>query len=181
MRPLLVLSLVLATMTSALAVAAPPAPRPQGERYVIYDGLAYKANQLELATRSPVTTVPPQYSGSEIRLTRSADAHYYVHATLNGFPLTFMIDTGASMTAIPINMARNAGLRSGLVTGLVTAGGRVDGGFTQNNQLDVGPIQFHAIEVAVMGTLPIPLLGMNVLRHFQIGQEGNVMLLRAIH
>lgn len=46
-------------------------------------------------------------------ITRSADNHYYVPGAINGHPVTFMIDTGASSTAIGLGVARNAGIKAG--------------------------------------------------------------------
>jgi aspartyl protease family protein len=165
---------VLACLGAAAATAQPRG----GANYIVYDGLRYSSAQLPAAARSPVPVPLPEYGEDEMRLVRAADGHYYVHGSVNGHPMIFMIDTGASTTAIPADMARNAGMRAGQVTTYHTAGGKIEGSVTENNRVIVGIMPFEGMNVAVMPSLQRPLLGTNVLRHFQITQTGNAMLLR---
>lgn len=167
------------TVTSAAPPRAPMAlPAPAAERYLIFDGLHYSPAQLELASRSPVPVRPPEYSYDEIRLTRARDGHYYLSGSINGFPVVFLIDTGASMTSISTSTARNAGIRAGKSSEFQGAGGKLEGAITHNNEIIVGGVRLNNMAVAAMATLNRPLLGMNALRFFTITQEGETMLLR---
>ena len=49
---------------------------------------------------------------------RSADGHYYVPGAVNGFSVVFLIDTGATVSSLPDQFARNAGIRVGEETTL---------------------------------------------------------------
>jgi aspartyl protease family protein len=147
--------------------------------YIIYDGQNYQSAQLETAIASPVIGKPAQRLGSsDYSVPRAADGHYYLSGTVNGFPVVFMVDTGAQYTSLPANLARNAGIRAARVTPFDTAAGRERGGLTAANAVTVGPFTVPNTPVAVMERLSIPLLGMDVLNRFQVFYAGGVMVLR---
>ena len=162
----------------ALSVGSAVAQRSSAPRYIVFDGLQYSAAQLELAARSPVPATPPGYSYDAIRLTRSRDGHYYLHGSVNGFPIVFLVDTGATVTAIPPQMARNAGLRVGLAATVGTAAGKSEVAVTKDNELLLGSIKLTGMTVSIAPGSTQPLLGMDALRLFSIAQESDTLLLR---
>ena len=48
-----------------------------------------------------------------ITIERSRDQHFYVEGAINGHPVTFLVDTGASFVTISNEMAREIGLAPG--------------------------------------------------------------------
>jgi aspartyl protease family protein len=67
-------------------------------------------------------------SGKEIRLTRLDDGHFWVRATINDQDVDFMVDSGATVTAINANTADKIGVdwvNSEQITPLSTANGKV--------------------------------------------------------
>lgn len=164
----------------ALACCAFAAAHAQGREYIIYDGQAYPGDQLDVAAASPVMVKPPQrVSNGDYSIPRAADGHYYVSGLVNGFPVVFMVDTGARFTSLPSKLARNAGIRAGRVTSFDTAAGRERGGITAGNTVVVGPFAVPDAAVAVLERLSSPVLGMDVLNRFQMVYAGGFMVLRS--
>ena len=53
-----------------------------------------------MATAQRSTAAPIRTGGTEVVVERSSDHHYYADASVNGRSVHFMIDTGASETAL---------------------------------------------------------------------------------
>lgn len=49
-------------------------------------------------------------AGAVLRLTQTKDGHYFSSGAINGFPVVFMVDTGATNVAISSNTAARAGI-----------------------------------------------------------------------
>lgn len=125
-------------------------------------------------------TGEPVRVGSEIRVPMAIDGHFWVEAKLNGEPVKFLVDSGATMTTIDRQTAQRAGVdvsryatqvvRTG--NGLVrVASGRVD-------ELQVGTIQRDQFPVHVTGTDNLNVLGMNFLSTLdRWGVEGRWLVL----
>ena len=59
----------------------------------------------------------------EVVLQRNRQGHYVANGTINGVPVTFLLDTGATDVAIPAAIARKAGLNQGYISQAATANG----------------------------------------------------------
>ena len=57
----------------------------------------------------------------EVVLQRNRQGHYVANGTINGVPVTFLLDTGATDVAIPAAIARRAGLNQGYICLLYTS------------------------------------------------------------
>ena len=65
-------------------------------------------------------------AGGVIELRRGPDGHYHWPGTINGRPVEFLVDTGATATAISATLARELGLQSdGPVQSMTAAGAAV--------------------------------------------------------
>lgn len=167
-------------LLAVLACCAFAAAYAETREYIIYDGQVYPGDQLDVAAASPVMVKPAQRLGNgDFSIPRAADGHYYISGTVNGFPVVFMVDTGARFTSLPAKLARNAGIRAGRVTSFDTAGGRERGGVTAANTVVIGPFAVQDAAVAVLERLATPLLGMDVLNRFQVAYAGGFMVLRS--
>lgn len=163
----------------AFVAAAPVfSQSAQVKRFVIYDGRQYRPDQYEAAVKSPIPVVPPQRTQSgAFLIPRAADGHFYVYGTVNGFPVVFMIDTGATETSIPVRVAKNAGIRAGLEVVIETASGKSTAGQSTGNALSVGPFLVQNTSVLISSSLDRPLLGMNAMSRFVITYADGAMLL----
>lgn len=146
--------------------------------YIIYDGQNYVNNQLENAANSPLPFTSPYSSGNDYIVPRAMDGHYYISGAVNGFPVVFMVDTGATLTVLPAKFAKNAGIRAGKVVLVDTAAGRARAGLSQGNTILAGPYKLTDAKVGIHDQLHTPLLGMDVLNRFQITQSNGMLILR---
>lgn len=145
----------------------------------VYSGEKAEAAQLGALVGSPVAVRSPSYNADgSITVPMSADKHYYVHGFVNGCPVTWLIDTGASVSTLPLRMARPCGLRAGVVSEVETGGGRATVGVSEGNRVGVGPVGVDKVKVAVSAQIPLAVLGMNVLERFQLTAKDGVMTLR---
>lgn len=107
--------------------------------------------------------------------------HFFGEGYINGFPIKFLVDTGATSIAINGKEARRLGLRyldgdSGLVH---TAGGNVKAYRVSLNTVKIGGIVMHQVEAVVLeGNSPeIALFGMSALNRLQMERDGMVLTL----
>lgn len=112
-----------------------------------------------------------------IEIRRGPDGHYHWPGRIDGIEVDFLVDTGATSTALPLALAERAGLRSeGRITSS-TAGGTVRGTLARADiELD-GGIRIERLRVAVLPELAAPLLGMDVLSKLHFSQAGGVLRL----
>ena len=153
--------------------------------YVIVDGGKYKGEELKWAASHPNPTTTPYLDKSNwYVLPRSADNHYYVPGSINGHPVIFMVDTGATVTAIGARIARNAGIRAGESGQAMTANGIGAYAKSEGNYLQVGPFTLSDVPVGVVlnqASADMVLLGMDVLKKFRIFQGQDSMQLQRIN
>jgi aspartyl protease family protein len=117
----------------------------------------------------------------EVVIPRSRDGHYYVGGAINGRPLTFMVDTGASTVVVSADLAARIGLARGVPTPFKTAGGMVWGEMASDQTIEAGGIRLKGLRVGVvtqMDQRDYALLGQNFLRHIDVIQSGDQMILR---
>lgn len=109
-----------------------------------------------------------------IEIGRGLDGHYHWAGTLDGRPLEFLIDTGASSTALPLDLARDLGLTLYGRARTNTAGGVVEGQWARVDLRLEGGVQVERLQVLVLPDLgDKPLLGMDVLSklHWSQGNQ----------
>jgi aspartyl protease family protein len=121
-----------------------------------------------------------QNGAREVLLERNRQGHYVVNGTLNGLPVTFLLDTGATDVAIPAAIAEQAGLEAGAAQQAYTANGAVRTYSTVVRSLEIGNIQLRDIRASITPSMAgeIILLGMSALRHVEFSQQGNILTLR---
>ncbi|MDR2015157.1 MAG: retroviral-like aspartic protease family protein [Azoarcus sp.] len=126
-------------------------------------------------------TVAPG-AASELVLKRNPDGHYFVPGAINGQPVTFMLDTGATQVALPARLGRRLGLQAiGPAIQISTANGIVEGRMTLIDELAFGPFALRQTQATLnpgMDGDEIILLGMNVLKRLELAQRGDTLVLR---
>ena len=128
-------------------------------------------------------TAGQSVSGEEITIRRQDDGHYWLQVDVNGKPVRFMIDSGATTTAVNANTARETGIEvdaTGYPVFLNTANGSVAArrGIIQSFKIGTHEIGQHNVVVSEsFGDTNV--LGMNFLDSMQSWKvEGNVMTLK---
>ena len=113
-----------------------------------------------------------------IEIRRSADGHYHWPGRVNGVAVEFLVDTGATSTALPQALAQRAGLTAERGVTTSTAGGTVRGVLAQADiDLD-GGVRAQRLRVTVLPGLSSPLLGMDVLSRLDLSQSDGVLRLK---
>ncbi len=117
-------------------------------------------------------------TGGEVVIPRSRDGHYYVRGAINGYPVDFMVDTGASIVSISHDIAQRAGLGEGMQANFITASGTVMGKVIPGQTIEAGGIALQGLSIGVGIHGNIGLLGQNFLRKVDVLQSGDEMVLR---
>jgi len=114
-----------------------------------------------------------------IELRRAADGHFHWPGKVNGIAVDFLVDTGATGTAIPRDLAERAGLTVEGTLQSATAGGVVRGTLARADVVLQGGVRAERLRVAVLPQLASPLLGMDVLSKLRFTQSDGVLRLEA--
>ncbi|WP_170409532.1 retropepsin-like aspartic protease family protein [Ruegeria arenilitoris] len=135
--------------------------------------------------RSTVGPAPQMtVTGETIAVPRARDGHYYLPVVVNGEPLTFLVDTGASQIVLSDQDARRIGIDPDQLNYLgraSTANGEVRTAPVRLDSLELGPITDHNVSAWVNeGDLRQSLLGMDYLHRFSNIQfaDGRLILSR---
>ncbi len=120
--------------------------------------------------------------GGSTSATLKADdrGHFTTDGQINGGTLRFMVDTGATMVALPAVEARRLGINyldapRGLVQ---TAAGQAAAWKVQLDTVRIGAMTINNVDAVVIDSpLPIALLGMSFLNRTEMKRDGETMVL----
>lgn len=114
-----------------------------------------------------------------IILKQNNQGHYIATGTINGEPVTFLLDTGATLISIPLALQKRLHLHKGDSYPVSTANGLVDVFATDINSLQIGTLVFNNLKghlnPGINGNTI--LLGMNALKHLDMRQVNNTLTL----
>ncbi|ADZ72098.1 retropepsin-like aspartic protease family protein [Polymorphum gilvum] len=117
------------------------------------------------------------------RIAMADNGHYLAQAELNGKDVTLLVDTGASVVALPEAVARRIGIhprRDDYTVGVSTANGSIAAAPVTVRELKLGAIRLKDVSAVVIrdDALSVPLLGMSVLGRLQrFDISGDTMVL----
>lgn len=106
--------------------------------------------------------------------------HFIAEGAINNKPVRFVVDTGATVVALPASEAVRVGIdyRKGVRGTSRTAGGVVPVYRVTFDTVKVGGIELHSVEGLVIEQgLDIALLGMSFLNRVEMKNEGQSMTL----
>ena len=118
--------------------------------------------------------------GSRIVLPVGSGGHYSGLATINGHPIQFVVDTGATAVAMGADVAALLGLdpKSSTVGAAMTANGAVAVRTLTLSSIRVGDVTIYNVQAMVMPqAMPVVLLGNSFLSHFQMHNDSNSLVL----
>jgi len=132
---------------------------------------------------SAVSTRYAQPAREELRLLRTGNS-FFADGLINGQPVRMLVDTGASTMAMSETKAKELGIPyvvDGKGAVVQTASGSSQAYAVTLDSIKLGGRTFNKVQaVVIQGDSPQSvLLGMNVLRRFDVDHRQNLMILRA--
>ncbi len=116
----------------------------------------------------------------EVELQRNRYGHYVTDGAINGRPVVFMLDTGATGVAVPAHIAQGLQLERGAVIQLRTANGVARGYKARLDRVAIDGIQLEDISAIINPNddSDVILLGMSFLKQIEFTQRGDSLILR---
>lgn len=131
---------------------------------------------------NPNDSITTQQYGQQlvIELEQNRMGHYVANGRVNGQPVTFLLDTGATLVAIPQGLAERLGLKRGQRGISQTANGRVTTYRTNLNSLELGGITLNDVQASITPGMDgdVILLGMSALKQFELTQKGDTLTIK---
>jgi len=118
--------------------------------------------------------------GSRIVLPVGSGGHYNGLGAINGHPIRFVVDTGATMVAMGADTASQIGLdpAASRQSAAMTANGAVATRMITLAKVTVGDVTIYNVEAMVMPqSMPVVLLGNSFLSHFQMHSDSSSLVL----
>ena len=140
--------------------------------------------RIELAV--PELGLPEQVvEGGETRVPLARDGHFWLRAEVNGKPVAFMVDTGATLTAVSSQVADRVGLEprtGGVPVRLSTANGTISAEIATIDELRFGNVAARGLDAIIApGLGPTNVIGMNLLSRLQSWRVENNELILVPH
>ncbi len=118
---------------------------------------------------------------AEVVITADGNGHFLAGGMVNSYAVRFMVDTGASVVALPRSIASSAGvvLDKAKTVVISTANGNVRASKVLLNTIRVGNVSLNMVEAIVLEDkqLRMPLLGMSFLKRTNMKNEGDRLTL----
>jgi aspartyl protease family protein len=127
-----------------------------------------------VAEAAPVEPEFAKVTPHQIRtasLRKEGDGHYWATARVNGQPVKFLVDTGATMISLTKRDARKIGVNTDKLVRSVdvrTAAGRVTAGIVMVDRIEIDGVALENVQAVVLEDgLEYSLLGMNFLNKLE--------------
>lgn len=117
---------------------------------------------------------------AEVRLKQNRYGHYVVNGQINNSPVTFLLDTGATLISIPEKIAHKLKLEKGYPAQSRTANGTITVFGTRLDVVSIGAIKLTNIRASINPYMVGDeiLLGMSFMKHLEMTQKGKELILR---
>lgn len=161
-------------------------PSPEGVKLISADSdsaiLEVKGKTQEFKLGHHVSSSFKTKTQAEAKI-MPVNGMYQVAGLINGRPINFMVDTGATWIAMNVHQARSLGINfryTGKRSMVSTANGAVPVYRVILDKVSVGEIELSNVEAAVLeGNSPSEvLLGNSFLNRVEMQRQGQIMLLK---
>jgi len=158
---------------------------PEGVKLISADstGAVFEVDGVKkkVAMGQSISTSYASGSKPTVKLVADGGGHFSTTGSINGRPIKFMVDTGATMVSFSTNTARQFGIDLNRASqgAVSTAGGVVRSYSVTLDNVKVGSISMNYVEASIVDGLPdgFALLGNSFLSRLQMSREGNVLTL----
>ncbi len=125
---------------------------------------------------------PDSYSANNqtvVKLERNRYGHYVTSGYLNDKPVVYMLDTGATVVAIPGSLENRLNLRRGREYQTHTANGTGTAYATEIDYIQIGDIRLNNVRASILPGMEGEqiLLGMDALKQLEFRQKGRELTL----
>lgn len=122
-----------------------------------------------------LTVTTNEFGNKEVILERNRYGHYVASGEINDQPVEFLLDTGATLVAIPEHIAKQLNLKKGQAFQSQTANGSSQSYATTIDRLALGDIVMTNVRASISSGMEFDeiLLGMSFLKHLHLSQQGN--------
>ncbi len=116
----------------------------------------------------------------EARLQRNRSGHYVASGLINGRPVRFLLDTGATTVSVPAGLAEHLGLVRGRPQLASTANGVVTTYTTRLKNVRLGELSVDNVRANINPGMrgEDVLLGMSFLKQLEFTQRGAILTIR---
>jgi len=140
-------------------------------------GLYLLFSMLETGGKT-VSTYDPS-GAAMVVLEQDRNGQYEAQGTINGQPVIFLVDTGATDVSMPETAARTLGLEFGPRVTVMTAAGPSEAWVTRLDEVTVGGIRRTNVRATITsGNFDGILLGMSFLKHYSLQQQDGRLVIR---
>jgi aspartyl protease family protein len=122
---------------------------------------------------------PGGANGSKIVLPIGGGGHFFAQGLVNGKPIQFMLDTGATTVAIGQSDAQRMGIdyQKGQAVRMGTANGVAQGWKIKLSTIKIGDVEVYDVDAIVGPDMPFALLGNSFLSRFNMNKTIDLMVL----
>jgi aspartyl protease family protein len=156
-----------------------------GVRLISVDGeaatLEFDGGRQRIAIGERSVAAAGDAVAAPVTLNADGRGHFLTEGSINGAPVRFMVDTGATLVSMGAADAVRAGIlyRKGEPGMAMTANGPAQVWKVKLDSVKVGSITLRDVDGAVHSTdLPLVLLGMSFLNRMEMKRDGDRMVLR---
>jgi len=137
--------------------------------------LDFQVFMQDVSSGNADTPVMQIESNGVLELRVQPDGHYYADSTVDGVPIRFVIDTGATVTMLGKPAMGKVQLNNCTMARVNTANGIIDACFGTVRELRIGPHVIYNATVSLNPNSETHLLGMSVLGKFKLSSANGVM------
>lgn len=120
-------------------------------------------------------------AAESVVLTVDVAGHFAADGRVNGTPVRFVVDTGATLISLPESEARRLSIdyKKGQRALMGTANGTIGGYMVRLDTVSIGNLTVHGVDAVIIEGkgLGTPLLGMSFLNRMNMKREGDLMTL----
>lgn len=146
---------------------------------IFFSGILERQHNPNQRVESSVTAAGVR----EVVLERNRHGHYVSNGFINGQPVVFLLDTGATVVSVPQRVAQRLSLRAGAPSYANTANGMITTYSTRLDSVSIGDISLNNVAAHINPHISANevLLGMSFLKKLELLQKGNTLTLRQAH
>ena len=122
---------------------------------------------------------PGGTNGTRIVMPLGTGGHFFAQGLVNGKPVQFMVDTGATTIALGMNDAKRMGIefQKGRPVRMGTANGVAQGWLVKLSTVKIGDVEVYEVDAVVGPDMPYALLGNSFLGRFNMNKTIDQMVL----